>query len=58
MTREQIKEKLLNMIGSKVTMFVDRPIHSTHPKTYFLWTKHFKYCITQHFKIALYFIVL
>ena len=32
MTREQIKEKLLNMIGSKVTMFVDRPIHSTHPK--------------------------
>lgn len=32
MTREQIKEKLLNMIGSKVTMYVDRPIHSTHPK--------------------------
>lgn len=32
MTRQQIKEKLLNMIGSKVTMYVDRPIHSTHPK--------------------------
>lgn len=32
MTKEQIKEKLLNMIGSKVKVYIDRPIHSTHPK--------------------------
>lgn len=32
MNRKQIKEKLLSMLGSKITMYVDRPINSTHPK--------------------------
>ena len=32
MDKTAIKEKLKSMIGSKVTMYVDRPLGSTHPK--------------------------
>ena len=32
MNRKQIKEKLMSMLGSKITMYVDRPINSIHPK--------------------------
>jgi inorganic pyrophosphatase len=32
MNRKQIKERLMSMLGSKITMYVDRPINSIHPK--------------------------